>query len=217
LRIIVPGLVYHVTHRGNRREAVFFDDEDRQYYCHWLDHCAQQHALKIYAYCLMKNHVHLVVEPQRAGSIAGTIHGTHRRHALWINRRHQWSGHLWGNRYFSTPLDAAHFRHAVRYVELNPVRAGIVQTAASYLWSSAGEHCGLTTRSVRLSPAPFQEVTDWANWLETGLETGDETTLRRCTYTGRPAGSQVFAKALELQLGRPLVPRLRGRPRLEIG
>ena len=211
-RIIVPEQVYHLTHRGNRRAAVFLDDDDRRHYCFWLDHYARRHSVDVFAYCLMSNHVHLVATPAAAASLSETIHDAHRRHALWMNRRYSWSGHLWANRFYSTPLDSVHFRHAVRYVELNPVRAGLVENAFDHSWSSAAEHCGRGKGLIALADLSFPEIRDWSTWLRDGLDPENEGIIRRNTYTGRPTGHPAFCEALEARVGRTLQPRKRGRP-----
>ena len=125
-RVVVPGLSYHVTHRGNRRADIFVDDNDRVLYVGLMRDYAAKAGLGVRAWCLMSNHVHFVVVPEREGSLARGIGLAHRRFAAWQNARHGWLGHLWANRYFSTPLDETHLWRAVRYVERNPVRAGLV-------------------------------------------------------------------------------------------
>ena len=213
-RIIVPGANYHVTHRGNRKHLVFFDDADREHYCHWLDFHAAMNDLAILAFALMPNHVHLVVRPEASGSLARTIREAHSRHAVWINRRHGWSGHLWANRFYSTVLDEDHLRNAIRYVEMNPVRAGIVARAENYAWSSAAQHCGLPSAAeIQVSPSPLPEVQDWSDWLRLGALSDDEVALRRNTYAGKPTGSREFISCLESMLARRIQPRQRGRPR----
>jgi len=141
-RVVVPGFPYHVTHRGNRRAAVFFSDDDREYYLALLAHHAASEGLDIWAWCLMTNHVHLIVVPQREESMARAIGKAHMRYARRVNRAHGWTGHLWANRYHSTALDWDHQWHAVRYVELNPVRARMVLRAQEYEWSSCRDHAG---------------------------------------------------------------------------
>ena len=139
-RVVVPGYPYHVTHRDNRRGDVFFADEDRDVYRRWLQEYATECDLRIWAYCMMSNHVHLLVVPGRKDSLATAIGRTHMRHARWVNRRQGWTGHLWANRFYSTVPDEPHLWAAVKYLERNPVRAGIVDHAHGYEWSSAPAH-----------------------------------------------------------------------------
>ena len=124
-RIIVPGVAHHVTQRGNNRQQVFCSDEDRRLYLDLLTRYARRYGTQIAGYCLMTNHVHLVVVPEHKNSLARTFGQTHAEYALALNVSAKRSGHLWQNRFFSCPLDAAHWENALRYVELNPVRAGL--------------------------------------------------------------------------------------------
>lgn len=210
-RVVVPGCAYHVTHRGNRREDVFFREEDRSVYRDLLRECAQRYSLEIWAYCWMTNHVHLVVVGHSGDSLARGLGNSHRRYSQYVNRRHGWSGHLWSNRFYSTPLDVASAIRAARYVELNPVRAGLVAEADDYPWSSARAHVR-GEADVLLSPRrPIPEsLGDWAAWLRRGLASDQVEELRANTCTGRPTGSPDFVQSLESTLGRCLRPRRRG-------
>jgi putative transposase len=218
-RVIVPDFGYHVTHRGNHREDIFFSPHDRQTYMLWLAHYAKRHAMDIWAYCLMTNHVHLIVTGRRKDSLAGAIGRAHMRYARFINRRNGWTGHLWANRYFSTPLDEAHLWRAVKYVELNPVRAGMAGRAEEYEWSSAAAHCGLRGEDALLAAErPFPGlVEDWSAWLAGGLPDEHADAIRRNTYTGRPCGDESFVERVEKLLGRALRPNKRGRKPKEQG
>jgi len=210
-RIAVPGCAYHVTHRGNRREAVFFRDEDRSAYRDLLREYAARYELEIWAYCWMTNHVHLVVVGHRPDSLARAIGNAHRRYSRYINRRQGWSGHLWSNRFYSTPLDTPSLWRAVRYVELNPVRAGLVAEATDYPWSSARAHVRAEVDPLLSPHRPFPgAIGDWRTWLRCGLEAPHLETLRANTSSGRPTGSPEFVLRLEQQLGRRLRPRPRG-------
>lgn len=113
-RVVVPGVAYHITHRGNRREAVFFDDEDRHVYLALLREYTERYGLAVWAYCLMTNHIHLIAVPQSEGSMALAMGRAHMRYARWLNRKRGWCGHLWANRYFSSALDDEHLWRAVR-------------------------------------------------------------------------------------------------------
>jgi len=212
-RVVAPGIPYHVTHRGNRREPVFFDDDQRRDYCLWLAQYAKEYGLEIWAYCLMDNHIHLVAVPKANDSLSLAIGRAHMRHARRVNRAQGWSGHLWANRFFSTALDEAHLWRAVKYVELNPVRAGLCARAQDWPWSSAGAHAGGRPDDLlslnRPFPAPAR-VGDWAAWLAQGLSEEEATRIRLNTRTGRPSGDESFVDRLERQLRRLLRPRKRG-------
>lgn len=204
-RIVVPGCAHHVTHRGNRRGDVFFHDGDRDVYRDLLLDAARRYALDVWAYCWMSNHVHLVVVGHTPESLARAIGNSHRRYSRFVNRRNGWSGHLWSNRFYSTPLDPASSFRAARYVELNPVRAGLVAEAVDYPWSSARAHV-LGEPDPLLSPQrPFPGAgADWADWLRRGVTPEHLETLRANTSTGRPTGSPEFVRQLEEALGRRL-------------
>ncbi|MCP4205169.1 MAG: transposase [bacterium] len=218
-RVVAPGLPYHVTHRGNRCQDVFFDPQDRQIYKDWLALYSRRYGLEIWAYCLMTNHIHLIVVNRKNDSLARTVGCTHGRFAQRQNRLNGWSGHLWANRFFSTPLDEAHLWAAARYVEMNPVRAGISAEPAAYKWSSARAHIS-GRHDALLSPArPFPgEVPDWSQWLTGNLDVERVETIRKNTATGRPSGSASFTSELERRLDRRLRPRRRGRkPKKKVG
>jgi putative transposase len=204
---------YHITHRGNRRQSVFLERGDRLTYKKWLNEYSASCGLAIWAYCLMPNHVHLLVVPETAHSLALTIGRTHGRFAQRQNRRYRWSGHLWANRYYSAPLDEEHAWAAVRYIELNPVRAGLVERAESYEWSSARSHA-LGRIDDLLSPnGPFPgHVRSWSEWLASAVNQEKLDLLRECTRTGRPAGSPSFVAQLENRLERVLRASRVGRP-----
>lgn len=207
-RVAAPGCAYHVTHRGNRRGDVFLREEDREVYRSRLLEYSERFGLEIWAYCWMSNHVHLLVSAQRPDSLARAIGNSHRSYAQYLNRCQNWSGHLWANRFYSTPLDSWHLFQAVRYVELNPVRVGLVSEAESYPWSSASAHTR-GSHDPLLSPRrPFPgAIRDWSAWLRQGLEPEQIEILRTNTSTGRPSGSPEFVLELEKALGRRLRPR----------
>lgn len=213
-RIVIPDVPHHVTQRGNRREDVFFDDGDRRRYLLLLLEYSQKHALDIWAYCLMTNHVHFVAVPREEDSLAAAFKPVDMRYSQHVNRRLHTTGHLWQGRFYSCPLDDEHLWEAVRYVERNPVRAGMVKRAELYPWSSAAAHCGR-----RLDPLVTGEleargvVDDWPRWLRQGDDEKTLKLLRLRTRTGRPAGDAAFVARLEELSGRFLAPRVGGRPR----
>jgi len=141
-RVAVPEVPYHITQRGNGRRTVFYNDVDRQTYLRLLARYAEEHRMRIQAYCLMSNHVHLVAVPQRPESLARALGHAHADFARYRNASDGGCGHVWQARYFSCPLDHAHLWRAIAYVERNPVRAGMVETAEEYRWSSARAHLG---------------------------------------------------------------------------
>ena len=132
-----------MTQRGNARQAIFQSDSDRLVYLDLLQRECRLRRLLLVGYCLMPNHVHLIAVPERSDSLPLVLKNVHGRYAAYFNARLAKSGHLWQGRYYSCPLGSAHLWNALRYAELNPVRAGMVSTAVDYAWSSAAVHCGL--------------------------------------------------------------------------
>ena len=125
-RVVVPGVPHHVVQRGNRREDVFFLAADRLRHMDLLRVYSNRHGLAVVAYCLMSNHVHLVVTPRDAQTLCRTLKPVHLRYAQHVNWTHRLCGRLWQGRFFSYPLDESHFWAAIPCVERNPVRAGLV-------------------------------------------------------------------------------------------
>ena len=218
-RTVCAGVPHHVTQRGNRRDDVFFTDEDRTTYLAWLKDYAGKHKLDILAYCLMTNHVHLVAVPANADSLHRALKPLHMRHAQRINRAQNWKGHLWQGRFFSSALDETYLWAAIRYVERNPVRARMVRKAEAYRWSSAGAHCGLRRDTVLTDKAAWRRqcarIGDWSAWLAEGDAAHELDVLRRNADKGLPCGSEGFIRKLEKRTGRALRYRPRGRPRKE--
>lgn len=211
-RIVVPGLAYHITHRGNHREDIFYRRQDRWVYKKWLRRYCARHRLEIWAYCLMTNHVHLIAVAKLPDALALAIGRTHWRFAQWQNLRNGWSGHLWANRYFSTPLDEQHLWAAARYVERNPVRAGLVARAELYEWSSARSHAMGKPDALLSSSRPFPgHIKNWSEWLTSPTDPKTLDALRKNTLTGRPSGSAAFVQELESELNRALGKPQRGR------
>jgi REP-associated tyrosine transposase len=140
-RLVVPGMSHHIVQRGSRRLNVFRDEADRLSYVDFFGESCEMFGLVIHAYSLMPNHVHYIAVPERPDSVAKTFHRAHGMYSNWFNEKYQLVGHLWQERPFSCVLSEGHLRNAVRYVENNPVRAGLVTTASDYRWSSARSHC----------------------------------------------------------------------------
>jgi len=213
-RMVIPGLPYHITQRGNRGEAVFFSDNDRRRYLSWLRDYSERYGLDVMGYCLMTNHVHLVGEPQSPDSLALTLRSLNMRHSQAINTERGWSGHLWQGRFFSTALDDPHLWAAVRYVERNPVRAGMVDRAEEHPWSSAAFHLGLRAdRIIRTDTQWGAEIDEWSAFLGESEDAEVIRTLRDRTRLGFPCGDEDFVERVSKMLGRTLVLRGRGRPR----
>lgn len=213
-RIIVPGVAHHLTQRGNRRQPVFFSDQDKNLYLRLLLSEIEGTGLKIAGYCLMNNHVHHQPIPRRPEDIAAIFKEVHRKYTTIINIREKWRGHLWQERFWSFPMDDAHKYRAIRYSELNPVRAGIVKKAEDYPWSSARCHLGLK-KDPLVSLSEFaMSPKEWAEFLKEGEEEIFAEKLRLHSRTGRPLGSAEFITRLEILMGRSLVPQRPGPKRV---
>ena len=212
-RVVAEGVPHHITQRGNGRRVVFDSDADRLIYLHLLRQYAALHDCKLAGYCLMSNHVHLVAVPGRADSLPIVLRDVHGRYATYLNSRQGASGHAWQGRYFSCPLDGGHLWAALRYVELNPVRAGMVGRADEYGWSSAAAHCGGPDRfgglDLELWKAEWT-ADGWMSFLEEASAEEAEA-IRRNTHTGRPLGAEEFIRQMEWRLGRSLAPQRGGR------
>ena len=214
-RVVAVGTPHHVTQRGNGRRVIFESASDRLVYLDLLRRRCGIHGLALVGYCLMSNHIHLVTIPQQADSLLLALKHTHGRYATYFNALHASSGHAWQGRYYSCPLDEPHFWAALRYTELNPVRALMVAEPEAYAWSSAAAHCGfapvdgsLDTRLWRESWTPAS----WREYLADPAAEADADAIRRNTHTGRPLGSEAFVAGLEEDLKRRLAPEKGGRP-----
>jgi putative transposase len=209
-RVVVPGVPHHVTQRGNRRQVTFFEEEDYRVYrnlmAEWCDRC----QVEVWAYCFMPNHVHLVAVPAYADSLRLALGEAHRRYTRRVNFRQAWRGHLWQGRFASFPMDENYLLLAARYVELNPVRAGLAGNPGDYPWSSAAAHlAGQDDELVKAAPL-LERVRDWGSFLNTALFEDQLEELRKHERTGRPLGKEDFVNRLEELLGITLRPQKPG-------
>ena len=201
-RVIAPGIPHHVTQRGNRRQATFFSDGDYAAYRDLLAEWCKTYSVEVWAYCLMTNHVHLILVPETEEGLRKAVGETHRRYTRRVNFREGWRGHLWQGRFASYVMDERYLLAAVRYVELNPVKAKIVADPASYRWSSARAHLtGNDDQLVRVQSLS-ELVVDWDEFLKGGLTHQEIEQIEQHQRTGRPLGSLQFIEELEGRLGR---------------
>ena len=212
-RVVIPGVPHHVTQRGNRRQTVFFGEEDYRAYLDLLREHALAAGVAVWAWCLMPNHVHLLLLPPEPGSLRAALAEAHRRYSRALNQRQGWHGYLWQGRFASCPVDEAHALTAARYIEQNPARARLVGKPEDWAWSSAKAH--LTGKPDGLTDlTPLAEmVPDWAGILAQRLDDAGLESIRRGERTGRPLGNPAFIKQLEAASGRQLAPQKRGRKR----
>ncbi|MFO7650645.1 MAG: transposase [bacterium] len=213
-RAVVPGVPHHITQRGNRRQNVFFRDADYEAYLRLMEEWCRKCGVEVWAYCLMPNHVHLVAVPEQEDSLARALGEAHRRYTVSVNKREYWTGYLWQGRFASFPMDEEYLQASVRYIELNPVRAGLVKQARHWPWSSARAHlAGRNDELVRVKPM-LGRVPDWREFLVEEVQESDAILIRLHTRTGRPLGERSFVAAAERKLHRVLAPQKRGpKPR----
>jgi len=207
---VAPGLPHHVTQRGNRRMQTFFLEEDYRRYVALTAEWCDRFNVAVWAYCLMPNHVHLVLVPETSDGLHRAVSEAHRRYTRHVNFREGWRGHLWQGRFASFVMDEPHLLTAVRYVELNPVRAGLAERPEAYPWSSARAHlAGRDDAIVRVQPM-LSMVGDWPSYLALDVDEAEMAAMRRHERTGRPLGNPRFIEHLENRLGRFLRKRKPG-------
>ena len=195
-RIIYPGVPHHITQRGNRRQLVFFSDEDKAFYLRLLSKWADKAGLILWAYCLMDNHVRHVAVPKREDSLAVALGETHKAYTKSINEREGWHGFLWQGRFGSFPMDEPYLYRAMRYDELNPVRARLVEDPAAYRWSSARAHVlGEPDPMIGRNPLGMSGR-DWAAYLREGLAESEMNLFRDHNARLKPLGNEDFLRKI---------------------
>lgn len=209
-RVVVPECPHHITQRGVRSMGVFGCENDRLDYLRLIKQKTELHGVRLLAYCLMTNHIHLIAIPERADSLARAIGEAHRLYTKNVNSRLGVRGYLFQGRFYSCPMDACHTIAAAAYIERNPVRAGMVKKAWDYPWSSARLHVGLSTWDLLVDTPFFSETPeDWRAFLdkEPNMPEGFQKNFR----TGRPLGSPEFIAQAERLTSRILHAQLPGR------
>ncbi len=213
---MIPGVAHHITQRGNYRQTVFHRNEDRRFYMTLLAEFLPHYGISLQAYCLMPNHVHLIATPHDANGLSRALQRVHSEYARALHMRLRRTGHLWQARFHSVAMDEKHFWAAMLYVERNPVRAGLVEQAGDWAWSSARAHLGLT-------PNPILDMIEWRtrwnssswnSWLSNCPADAElEARIRVATLSGLPLGAEEFRQDLQARFGIQTGPRRPGRPR----
>lgn len=220
-RIHLPGIPQHVIQRGVDRQPVFFSDEDRQFYLDWLSEYAQKRCIELHAYCLMTNHVHLLLSSPSADALGGLMQDLGRRYVQYINRSYRRSGGLWQGRYKASFVQTERYLlSCMRYIELNPVRAGMVMAPGEYRWSSYRANAlGGPDRLVMphveylaLASAPDERQQTYRHLFATEVDDPAWNLIRQATQQGVLVADVHFAEIAEQQLGAAVQPRPRGRP-----
>ncbi|MBY4676814.1 REP-associated tyrosine transposase [Marinobacterium arenosum] len=223
-RLEIPGLPHHVVQRGVDRQAVFFDDDCYHTYLQYLQQYSYRYCLRVHSWCLMTNHIHLLVTPNSEKGISKLMQSLNSGYAQLINQRFRRSGHLWSGRFKSSLIDSDHYLlTCMRYIELNPVRAGMVTRPEDYRWSSY-RHNALDGWQPWITPHEMytalgknrrERRAHYREIVLSPLEEDQLGSLRQATEQGRVFGSDRFQAQISAMLGRDLSPRKRGRPRKE--
>ena len=196
-RVVIPNVPHHVTQRGNRRQPTFFRPDDYVIYRKIAAEVFRDAGVEVWAYCLMPNHVHLIATPLRGGSLSRAVGETHVRYTRMINRREGWSGYLWQGRFASFPMDDGYLRKCIRYVGMNPGRAGLIERAIDLPWSSVAAHV-----EERFDPlivrGPVERVVagEMATFFDSDLDDVGRQRLRRASVEGQPLGSADWVEGL---------------------
>lgn len=202
-RVVAPGYPHHITQRGNRRQPVFFRNEDYQLYLRLMSEWCAKHSVEIWAYCLMPNHVHLIAVPGSSEGLCKAVGEAHRRYSLHINKREGWTGHLWQDRFASFPMEERYLLAAARYIEMNPVNAGIVSEPQHYEWSSAKAHLTGTDDSLVKVSGLRNIVSNWTEFLSSASPLDGQGDIERHISTGRPMGGDAFCRKIAGVVGVP--------------
>lgn len=209
-RVVIPGHPHHVTQRGNGRARTFFDDGDYALYRDLLAENCRAAEVAVWAWCLMPNHVHLILVPSDPDGLRRALARLHRTYAGIIQARRKRSGHFWQGRFGAVAMDEPHLAAALRYVSLNPVRARLVERAQDWRWSSTRAHLRGKDDGVT-ALAPIRErFPEFSDLLATEPETDLFGPLRAAESIGRPLGDDRFLARLERRTGRALKPGKRG-------
>jgi putative transposase len=215
-RVVAAGLPHHITQRGNYRQDVFLNADDRMRYLAWIKEYSLKYELSILAYCLMQNHVHFIATPSKDDSLAKTFNAAHMRYSQYFNQKLRQRGHLWQGRFYSCVLDEPHLILAARYVERNPVRAGLVEKPWQWPWSSAAVHTGQKEAGLielgDLFSIAGMSYDSWRRYLDDADRINFIQDIRKYTFTGRPLGRVAFIERLEERFNRRLSALPIGRP-----
>lgn len=220
-RLVVPNQPHHIIQRGNDRQLVFRDADDYAVFLVRLREAAKQYKVAIHAYVLMPNHLHLLASPSDQDGLSRMMQWIGRHYVPYFNQKYERTGTLWQGRYRATVLDSErYFMVCSRYIELNPVRAGIVALPSEYAWSSHAHHVGLKSDPVitdhplywALGNTPFEREAAYRGLFEQALTEEDVSALSEATRKGWALGSEKFKLALEKKANRRVRPVKRGRP-----
>ena len=220
-RLTVPGYPHHIIQRGNNRQPIFVDAQDYERLLADLKQQADLHQVAVHGYVLMSNHLHLLVTPETTNGVPRMMQGVGRAYVRWFNRRHGRSGTLWEGRYRSTLIEAERYLLAcMTYIELNPVRAGMVAAPADYPWSSYAHHAGLRADPLlkphplywAMGNTPFAREHAYAQLVQAGLDEKCQADLARSAHSGWALGGADFVADLQRRTQRRVTRAAAGRP-----
>lgn len=220
-RLIVPAQPHHVIQRGNNRQPIFLDAADYSTFLGWLRAAAKTFKVAVHAYVLMPNHVHLLVSPADQPGLGQMMQWIGRYYVPYFNRRYGRIGTLWQGRYKTSVVDSErYFMVCSRYIELNPVRAGLAQGPAEYPWSSYPHHAGVKSDPLitdhplywALGNTPFEREAAYARLVSQALTRAELDSINQAVLKGWPLGSERYKADLEQQMKRRILPAKRGRP-----
>ena len=209
-RVVIPGLPHHVTQRGNGGARTFFSDADYAFYRDLLSRHCREAGVEVWAWVLMPNHVHLIVNPSDPDGLRRALAQVHRRHAGHVHARRKKTGHFWQGRFGAVAMDEAHLAAALRYVAMNPVRARLVERPQDWRWSSARAHLSGVADGVTFLAPVRDRFPRFADLLDDAALDALQTPLRQAEAVGRPLGDAAFLAALEAATQRRLRPVPRG-------
>jgi putative transposase len=220
--LALPNLPHHIVQRGHNRCPVFVSDHDRLVYLETLEEFRDELGIKVYAWCLMTNHVHLVVDPGAVGANLGLLmKRLAGRHTRRINRLEGRTGTAWEGRYKCSPIESDRYLLAcTRYVELNPVRATMAAAPGDYRWSSYRAKVGLEPLGWldldpcfrALAPTLERQQSLYRDWVDAGIQATELQLIRNAVQRSQLTGSEPFALEIELRTGERMYNRGRGRP-----
>lgn len=220
-RLTLPGHPHHVIQRGNNRQPIFASPADYQMMLELLDENARKFGVAIHAYVLMGNHFHLLATPQTAQSLPQMMQAVGRRYVRYFNDTQKRTGTLWEGRYKSTVIQTERYLLAcMAYIDLNPVRAGMVVQARDYPWSSHVHYIGLRTDKLitphpqvwELGNTPFAREAAYADMVQAGISDVQHTALTDSALRGWALGEPEFVKKLQKMTERRVSKSLAGRP-----
>ena len=202
-RAVMVDYPHHITQRGNNRQKVFFAQYTWRRYLDWLTEYAQKHQVDILAYCLMTNHIHLLVKPRQSASLAKTMQGLNLKYTQFINHQYHRTGRIWAGRFYSCIIDAENYLWAVaRYIEQNPLRAKMVRRAEDYPYSSAPAHIlGQADEVLTEALFPDEERIDYIKFVRSAIPDKEMKFLRYSTGNDKPLGNDKFIRRIEKALG----------------